>query len=268
MRDLCAAAVDAATGAGAEYADARVVAKRNQFVATKNGRVERLADSESEGIGVRVLVNGAWGFACDRRLSSEGAREAALRACTFARAAAGRHSSRQLAPVAPASATHRTAVERDPFEVSLDEKVAECLAADEGMAGPDIVVRQAMVRAQREHKLLLTSEGTEVEQELIECGAGIECAAARDGVFQMRSYPSAHVGSSSQMGWEYVDGLDLSGEAPRVAEQAAALVRADVCPSGVVIDDVIVSAFVPGSDVVTMIVGYSTCGSTTTNNTK
>ena len=233
MRDLCAAAVDAATGAGAEYADARVVAKRNQFVATKNGRVERLADSESEGIGVRVLVNGAWGFACDRRLSSEGAREAALRACTFARAAAGRHSSRQLAPVAPASATHRTAVERDPFEVSLDEKVAQCLAADKGMAGPDIVVRQAMVRAQREHKLLLTSEGTEVEQELIECGAGIECAAARDGVFQMRSYPSAHVGSSSQTGWEYVDGLDLSGEAPRVAEQAAALVRADVCPSGV-----------------------------------
>ena len=233
MRDLCAAAVDAATGAGAEYADARVVAKRNQFVATKNGRVERLADSESEGIGVRVLVNGAWGFACDRRLSSEGAREAAFRACTFARATAGRHSSRQLAPVAPASATHRTAVERDPFEVSLDEKVAQCLAADEGMAGPDIVVRQAMVRAQREHKLLLTSEGTEVEQELIECGAGIECAAARDGVFQMRSYPSAHVGSSCQMGWEYVDGLDLSGEAPRVAEQAAALVRADVCPSGV-----------------------------------
>ena len=232
MRDLCAAAVDAASGAGAEYADARVVAKRNQFVATKNGRVERLADSDSEGIGVRVLVNGAWGFACDRRLSGEGAREAALRACTFARASGGRHS-RQLAPVAPASATHRTSVERDPFEVSLDEKVAQCLAADEGLAGPDIVVRQAMVRAQREHKLLLTSEGTEVEQELIECGAGIECAAARDGVFQMRSYPSAHVGSSCQSGWEYVDGLDLSGEAPRVAEQAAALVRADVCPSGV-----------------------------------
>src|SRR2546430_14248418 len=101
------------------------------------------------------------------------------------------------------------------------------------MAGREILVRQAMVRAQREHKLLLTSEGTEVEQELIECGAGIECATARDGVFQMRSYPSAHVGSSSQSGWEYVEGLDLTGQAPRVAEQAAALVRAAECPSGV-----------------------------------
>src|ERR1700675_1161746 len=111
MRDLSAAAVDAATGAGAEYADARVVMKRNQFVTTKNGRVDRLSDSESEGIGVRVLLNGAWGFACDRRLSADGAREAALRACTFARATPGKHS-RQLAPVAPANGTHRTPVER------------------------------------------------------------------------------------------------------------------------------------------------------------
>jgi len=232
VRDLCAAAVDAATGAGAEYADARVVMKRNQFVATKSGRVERLSDSESEGIGVRVLLNGAWGFAADRRLSAAGARDAALRACTFARAAPGKHS-RQLAPVAPASGTHRTPVERDPFEVPLAEKVAQCLEADEAMSGPEILVRQAMVRAQREHKLLLTSEGTEVEQELIECGAGIECAAARDGLFQMRSYPSAQVGSSCQNGWEYVERLDLTGQAPRVAEQATALVRADECPSGV-----------------------------------
>ena len=90
-----------------------------------------------------------------------------------------------------------------------------------------------MVRAQRDHKFLLSSEGSEVEQVLTECGAGIECAAAREGVYQMRSYPSAHVGSSCQAGWEYVDGLDLVGEAPRVAEQAAALVRAEPCPSAV-----------------------------------
>jgi TldD protein len=232
MRDLCAAAVDTATGAGAEYADARVVLKRDQLVATKNGRVERISDSESEGIGVRVLFGGAWGFACDRQLSIDTARDAALRACAFARAAAGRHS-RRLAAIEPRSGSHRTPLERDPFTVPIVDKVELCLRADEALAGDDIVVRQSMVRAQREHKLLLTSEGTEVEQELTESGAGIDCAAARDGVFQSRSYPSAHVGSSCQSGWEYVEGLDLVGEAPRVAEQAAALVRADECPSGV-----------------------------------
>ena len=230
MRDLCATAVDAATGAGAEYADARVVFKRDQLVATKNGRVERIGDSESDGIGVRVLVGGAWGFACDRRLTVDGARDAALRACTFARAAPGLHT-RRLAPLEPRTGTHRTPVERDPFDVPISDKIDLCLRADAALAGGDVIVRQAVVRAQREHKLLLTSEGTEVEQELIESGGGIDCAAAREGVFQTRSYPSAHVGSSCQAGWEYVEWLDLVGEAPRIAEQAAALVRADECPS-------------------------------------
>jgi TldD protein len=230
LRDLCAAAVDTATEAGAEYADARVVRKRDQLVATKNGRVDRMTDAESEGIGVRVLVKGAWGFACDRRLTTDGARDAALRACTFARAAAGRHS-RALAPVEARTGRHESPVERDPFAVSLADKVDLCLRADEALQGKDVIVRQLMVRARREHKVLVSSEGTDVEQILTESGAGMDCAAARDGVFQMRSYPSAHIGSSCQAGWEYVEGLQLVDEAPRVAEQAAALVRADPCPS-------------------------------------
>ena len=239
MRDLCAAAVEAATAAGAEYADARVVVKREQLVATKNAVVDRMTDAESEGIGVRVLVNGAWGFACDRRLTTEGARNAATRACDFARAAAGKHS-RALAPIEARSGRHESGAERDPFAVSLAAKVDLCLRADAALQGEDVLVRQVMVRARREHKLLLSSEGTEVEQILTECGAGMDCAAARDGVFQLRSYPSAHVGSSCQSGWEYVEGLRLVEEAPRVAEQAAALLRADPCPSG--ITDVVLDA--------------------------
>jgi len=232
VRDLCAAAVAAATAAGADYSDARVVLKREQLVAAKNGRVDRMTDAESEGIGVRVLVKGAWGFACDRRLTHEGAQNAAARACSFARAAAGRHS-RALAQLEPRQGRHENAVERDPFAISLADKVELCLRADAALQAEDVVVRQVMVRARREHKVLLSSEGTEVEQILTECGAGMDCAAARDGIFQLRSYPSAHVGSSCQSGWEYVDGLRLVEEAPRVAEQAAALLHADPCPSGV-----------------------------------
>jgi len=239
VRDLCAAAIEAAAAAGAEYADARVVLKRDQLVATKNGIVDRMADAESEGIGVRVLVNGAWGFACDRRLTDEGAHNAATRAATFARAAAGRHS-RALAPVQPRTARHESVVAQDPFAVPLADKVDLCLRADAALQHEDVVVRQVMVRTRREHKLLLSSEGTEVEQILTESGAGLDCAAARDGVFQLRSYPSAHVGSSCQSGWEYVEGLRLVEEAPRVAEQAAALVRAEPCPSGVT--DVVLDA--------------------------
>jgi TldD protein len=239
LRELCEHAVAAALGAGASYADARVVVRRSQVVGTRNGRVERLDDHETEGIGVRVLVGGAWGFACDHRLDQDGATAAARKAAAFAKAAGGGHG-RQLAPIAPARGEFRTPVERDPFAVPLAEKVELCLRAEQALAHADVKVTSASVRAQREHKVFVSSEGASAEHELVECGGGIDAMAARDGITQIRSYPSAHGGSSSQAGWEYVDSLALEREAPRVGEQAAQLVRAEPCPSGLmtaVIDD-------------------------------
>ena len=122
MKALAEAAVDAAMGAGASYADARAVSTRSQYVVTKNGQVDDLSDSESEGIGVRVLVNGAWGFAGEGRLDEAAAREAALRATAFARAAPGHHET-SLAPVDAQSGEYRTPVERDPFAVPLSESL-------------------------------------------------------------------------------------------------------------------------------------------------
>ena len=231
MRELCGSALDAALAAGASYADARAVVRRSQSVATKNGRVETVNDLESEGIGVRVLVGGAWGFSCDRRLTVEGARDAAMRAAAFARAAAA-NGRRALAPVETRSGTYRTPIVRNPFEVSLADKVDLCLRAEEALRHPDVKVTQVAVRAQSEHKILLTSDGAEIDQEIVECGGGIDAIAAGDGIYQIRSYPSAHGGSSAQRGWEYLDELGLEREAPRVAEQAAALLRADPCPPG------------------------------------
>jgi TldD protein len=231
MRQVCEAAVDAAIGAGASYADARVVSRRAQLVATKNGQVEEISDLDSEGVGVRVLVGGVWGFACDRRATDEGARDAALRATAFARAAPGGHR-RSLAPVDAHSGVYRTPVERDPFAVSIGDKVALCLNAEEEMAHADVTVRSAFVRAFRERKFFVSSLGSAIEQEVVECGAGIEAIASREGILQVRSYPSAHGGSSSQAGWEYVEGLELVREAPRLGEQASALLRADECPAG------------------------------------
>src|SRR5919109_2628853 len=121
VQELCGQAIDVALGSGAGYADARAVARRVQHVATKNGEVESVSDGETEGIGVRVLVDGAWGFACDRRLSEEGAREAAQRAVAFARASAGRAERRrvQLAPSPAERGEYTTPAERDPIEVPL-----------------------------------------------------------------------------------------------------------------------------------------------------
>jgi TldD protein len=231
MRDLCAEALDNAVAAGASYAEARAIVGRDQTVATRGGTVASVNDQESEGIGVRVLVDGAWGFACDRRLTEEGAREAARLACDFARAAAtGR--ARHLEPVEPRRAEYRSDVQVDPFSVSIADKVALCLRAEEGMQQPGIVVTLARLRAFREHKVLMTTDGVEADQERIECGGGIEAIAADDGVVQTRSYPSGSGGRSSQAGWEFVEELGLDREAPRIGEQAVALTKAPVCPSG------------------------------------
>jgi TldD protein len=231
-------AVEAAVAAGASYADARAVFRRRQHVVTKNGQVDDLSDSESEGIGVRVLVEGAWGFAADRRLDESGARDAASRAAAFARAAP-RTNGRALAPLEAHKGRYETQFERDPFDVPLSEKIELCLRADEAMNQPQVKVRQAMVRAMREEKAFVSSEGSALEQSHVECGGGIDAYAAGDDLLQVRSYPSQHSGASGQGGWEYVEALELEREAPRVGEQAVALLTAAECPPGrttVVID--------------------------------
>ena len=111
----------------------------------------RVTDRESEGIGVRVLVGGAWGFACDRRLSDEGARAAARRAVEFARAAGGSQPL-ALAPAEPHTGRFATPVERDPFAVPLSEKIELLLRADEAMKHDSVAIRTGSVRAQREQQ--------------------------------------------------------------------------------------------------------------------
>jgi TldD protein len=234
VQDLAGHAIDAAAAAGAGYADARVDRRRAQHGATQNGEVDSVADSETEGLGVRVLVDGAWGFAGDPRLSEEGARDAAERAVAFARASASRaHTRVEMTPIPPATGDYGPTAKRDPVEVPLEEKIELCLRAEAGMRRPEVKITEAIVRAMREERVFRSSEGANVTQRFVECGGGIDAlAVSDDGRVQNRSYPSAHGGSSAQAGWEFVEALGLDDEAPRVGEEAAALLTADPCPSG------------------------------------
>src|SRR6185436_11640564 len=166
----------------------------------------------------------------DRRLDETGARDAAERATSFAKAAPGIHA-RALAPVEPVQGKYRTPRDQDPIDVPLTEKIALCLSAEEAIENKAVKVTTAFVRAMRERKVLVSSDGTAVDQDLVECGGGIEATAANAELSQIRSYPSQHEGSSAGAGWEYVLGLGLELEAPRIGEQAAALLSAPVCPA-------------------------------------
>ena len=95
-------ALDVANHLGASYADVRIVDDRSRALATKNGKIGTASDSESLGVGIRVIADGAWGFAATDDLSREGVEAAAARAVEIARASARvKQDDVRLAPEKP-----------------------------------------------------------------------------------------------------------------------------------------------------------------------
>ena len=88
MKELVLLAIDTASQKGATYADARIVRLRRQNIACEDRRVSQLADSEDWGIGVRVIADGAWGFAGTSVLTSEEVQRVAAEAVAIAKASA------------------------------------------------------------------------------------------------------------------------------------------------------------------------------------
>src|SRR3954468_19738922 len=113
--------MDAAATGGA-YADARFVRQRSEFVATRNGEVDELHRDEDEGIGVRVRVGGAWGFAATRDASKAGAEAALERALAIARAQPSVEAT-PLAPEPAARGEHHGGGGTNPFDVPLERKL-------------------------------------------------------------------------------------------------------------------------------------------------
>src|SRR6187431_1696075 len=130
MRDLTDRALDTAAQLGAGYADVRVVRRLDESIAIKSGRVEGVAAGESEGFGVRVLVDGAWGFSSSNRLTAAEADRVAGQAVRIAKASATALRERvRLDDRPPASGTYETPIEEDPFDVPLEDKLGLLLAA-------------------------------------------------------------------------------------------------------------------------------------------
>lgn len=233
MNEVIATALDAARLAGASYADARVVDTREERISVRTGHVEGIETSESVGVGVRVLAEGAWGFAATANLSADGVRAAAREAVALARAAATtliRPVS--LAPVDAHVASWDGPCTIDPFAVSADEKVALLLAADEALRTESAVrVSTASMGFLSVTKTFGSTEGSLIRQTYTESQAGLTAYAIGDGEMLPRSYPNSHGGQAVQGGWESILALDLAGNAPRVSEQAAALLTAAPCPS-------------------------------------
>jgi TldD protein len=224
MPDVLTDLVQLAASRGATYADARHVERENDTVSVRDGEIESVNRSSDRGIGFRVIHKGAWGFAATDRTSETAMKGLVDEAFRRAEASASTRSQPvTLASVAPQRGEYRTTLARDPFAVPMKERIALLVAADASLAGPNATSRRASVAAYRMRKRLVTSEGTDVSQEIVESGAGVAVTAAKGGAKPAQRYDSR---LTRQAGWEFIEELDLVGRAARYRDDAEATLDA------------------------------------------
>ncbi|MGQ0714510.1 MAG: TldD/PmbA family protein [Gemmatimonadaceae bacterium] len=222
FKDLAMLALDAAKSAGASYADVRISRNRNQALFTRERRVQNLVDNETFGFGVRVLVDGAWGFAASRELTREEVARVARQAAAQARA--NRTTLVRpvtLAPVTPTpDGSWRSAARIDPFDVPIEEKVELLLAANAaalGVTGARFVSSQMFFL--REEKTLATTDGTYVVQTIFRAQPSLNITAVAPDNSDFQTRQSNDIQPMGK-GYEHVLDAKLVENAPRWAEHA------------------------------------------------
>jgi TldD protein len=221
-RELANRALDAARRAGAQHTDFRISRNRSQSVATRERQITGLVDSETHGFGVRVLVDGTWGFAASRELSGDEVER--VTRVAVAQARANRVAQREPVVLAPTEVhpdgRWQSPIRIDPFDIPIEEKVDLLLRANAaalGVGGLRFV--NSSLAFLREEKFYANSEGTFTNQTIYRVNANMNCTAvAGDGSdFQSRSATDV---PPAALGYEYVLDADLVGNAPRWAEEA------------------------------------------------
>src|SRR6266852_4408810 len=227
-------ALNVATTRGATYADTRIVAHRSRALTTKNGKVGSASDTESDGMSVRVIADGAWGFAASDNLSRAAVEATAAQAVEIARASA-RVKQRDvvLAPEKPVSAEWTTPYKIDPLAMSVAQNIDLLLKVDSELRSvAGITLAETNLNFNREEQWFVSSEGADVHQTKYSTGAGYCAYAFAGNEIQKRSYPNSYGGQWQNKGYELIEELKLVENARRIAEEAVALHHADQCPEG------------------------------------
>ncbi len=234
MKQWAAWAIDTATRRGATYADARVMDIRQRDITTKNGEVGTLVESETLGIGIRVIVNGSWGFASTDRLTREGVQECAAQAVAIAKASS--LAKREDVVLAPENAyvdTWQNPFLKDPFRIPVERQIDLLLKADaEMLRVKGVTLAEGSMSFKRIDQLFVSSIGSSIHQIKMHSGAGIVATSFAGSEIQKRSYPNSFGGQHALQGYELVESLDLVGNAQRTGEEAVELHSAVQCPEG------------------------------------
>jgi len=231
--ELAYVAVEEAIRLGAIYADARFEVSTREELRTLGGNLVRASYDVDRGLGLRVLARGAWGFVAVAEPTRHDAVIAARRAVAAARASAVlRERPVEMIESEAHRGLHRTLVERDPFSVPLEDKLGLLLHLDERARRPaEVVMARTRYLAERRHKVLVTSEGAEVEQDLTCIDVGLQAGASDGRRLQVVSFPDGVVSAMSSRGWEFVDLLELEHVAEGLGDAAVEQLAAESLPA-------------------------------------
>ena len=232
MKQIGQWGLDTAQKRGATHAEVRVVDERNRALATKNGKIGSASESESMGVGIRVIADGAWGFAATEDMTREGIDRCAADAVDVARASARvKIKPVELAPEPPHKADWTSAYKIDPFTTSIHENLELLLKIDETLRSvPGVTLAETNLNFRRYEQWFYSSEGSDIHQTRITTGAGFTAFSFEGTEIHKRSFPSSFGGQWQNKGYELIDELKLLENAKRIGEEAVALHKADQCP--------------------------------------
>jgi TldD protein len=223
---LAEAALTRAKVLGASYADIRINRYRSEAIVTRERQVQNVARDQDFGFGVRVLVNGTWGFAASNVVTADEIRRVTAVAVDIARANAVFQRKRvKLAPVEPAVASWKSAFDKDPFDVALDQKIQFLLALnDTALKTSGVSFVNSSMRWVNEQRFLATSEGSRIEQYLIRGYPQFTVTAVgrETGDFQTRR----SLRGPQARGYEYIEKFPWQADVTQAAEEAVEKLKA------------------------------------------
>jgi len=228
-------ALKEARSKGASYADIRISEILNENLTVKNGEPEAVSFSQTKGFGVRVIVNGGWGFAGSIDISKREIAKTVDKAVKIGRASALlKKKNAVLSKETPYRGKYATSFKKNPFKIPLGEKLDVLVQASRILREQSRLIKAsyAHYRGFAEDKLFMSTEGAEISQRITWCGGGISAVAVKNGEMQTRSYPSPFRGDFATSGYEFFEGLKLIDHAKNVGQELAMLFEAERCPSG------------------------------------
>jgi TldD protein len=234
MKNVAEWALGTAQARGASYAEARVVHERDRALATKNGKVGTALSLESLGAGIRVIADGAWGFAATENLTREAVERCAAEAVAIAKASAlVKERPVELAAEPPAQADWSSPCRIDPFSTSIEDNLALLMSIDAALRGVEgVTLAETNLNFRRHEQWFYNTEGAAIHQTRTITGAGYAAYAFAGSEIQKRSYPNSFGGQWQNKGYELVEELKLLENARRIGQECVALHKAERCPQG------------------------------------